>query len=125
LNEVTSFSRNPLKTNQLLACPRTFTGVLPSSHQFGEFVIKTPRFNLILARFTANTYVLIVNPPGESEIQCTRLNVLAARDEFSQLEGAPERGRDESSEKAGDKPGERKPNGRESTPSIQRMKIGE
>lgn len=79
-------------------------------------MIKTPRFNLILARFTANTYVLVVLPPGESEIECTRLNVLAARDEFSHIEGAPERGREESADKsvdkAGDKPREAKPNGR-------------
>ena len=83
-------------------------------------MIKTPRFNLILARFTANTYVLVVLPPGESEIECTRLNVLAARDEFSQIESAPDRGREESADRSadksmidkdGDSPNERKPNG--------------
>lgn len=83
-------------------------------------MIKTPRFNLILARFTVNTYVLVVLPPGESEIECTRLNVLAARDEFSQIESNPDRGREESADKSVDKstvdksddsPKERKPNG--------------
>ena len=67
-------------------------------------MIKTPRFNLILARFTVNTYVLVVLPPGESEIECTRLNVLAARDEFSQIESTPDRGREESADKPMDKP---------------------
>ncbi|MCJ1424253.1 GTP-binding protein gtr1 [Sticta canariensis] len=64
----------------------TFTGALPSSHQFTEHVIKTPRFNLILARFTTNTYVLVVIPPGEAELECTRFNLLAARDEFLQID---------------------------------------
>lgn len=77
------------------AGPRNFTGALPLDHQFNEFTIKTPRFNLILARFTANTYVLVVIPPGEAEIQCTRLNVMAARDEFSQLDNPSDRGREE------------------------------
>lgn len=65
---------------------RNFTGALPSAQQFAEYVIKTPRFNLILARFTINTYVLVVVPPGEAELQCTRFNILAAREEFSQIE---------------------------------------
>lgn len=51
-------------------------------------MIKTPRFNLILARFTTNTYVLVVIPPGEAELECTRFNLLAARDEFLQLDDA-------------------------------------
>lgn len=83
-------------------------------------MIKTPRFNLILARFTVNTYVLVVLPPGESEIECTRLNVLTARDEFSQIESNPDRGREEPADKSvdksivdkdGDGPTERRPNG--------------
>lgn len=69
-----------------------FTSALPSVHHFAEYVIKTPRFNLILARFTANTYVLVVIPPGEAELQCTRLNILAASEEFAQID---QRGREE------------------------------
>lgn len=69
-----------------------FTSALPSVHHFAEYVIKTPRFNLILAKFTANTYVLVVIPPGEAELQCTRLNILAASEEFAQID---QRGREE------------------------------
>ena len=69
---------------------RNFSNSSTSSHQFIEFTIKTPRFNLIIARLTTNTYVLIVLPPGEAELECTRLNVLSAKDEFSQLDGIAE-----------------------------------
>lgn len=69
-----------------------FTSALPSIHHFAEYVIKTPRFNLILAKFTTNTYVLVVIPPGEAELQCTRLNILAASEEFAQID---QRGREE------------------------------
>ncbi|MCJ1271810.1 GTP-binding protein gtr1 [Lobaria immixta] len=65
----------------------TFTGSQRTAQQFNEHVIKTPRFNLILTRFTTNTYVLVVLPPGEAEVECTRFNLLAARDEFLQLDG--------------------------------------
>jgi len=76
---------NPLTTNPPLN--RSFTSTPPSSHQFLEFTIKTPRFNLIIARLTTNTYVLIVLPPGTAEMECSRLNVLAAKDEFALLDG--------------------------------------
>ncbi|CAF9916825.1 MAG: GTP-binding protein gtr1 [Heterodermia speciosa] len=65
----------------------TFTGSSTSSHQFGELYIKTTRFNLIVAMLTTNTYALIVLPPGEVELQCTRLNLFIARDQFVQLAG--------------------------------------
>jgi len=41
-----------------------------------------------------NTYALIVLPPGESELQCTRLNLLNARDQFAQLDGLSDQRRD-------------------------------
>jgi len=59
-----------------------FTQSSTSSHQFDEFFIKTPRFNLIIARLTNNTFVLAVLPPGEAELNCTRINIATARDEF-------------------------------------------
>ncbi|MCJ1463683.1 GTP-binding protein gtr1 [Pseudocyphellaria aurata] len=67
-----------------------FSGALAEAPQFAEHVIKTPRFSLILALFTPNTYVLVVIPPGEAELQCTRINLLAARDEFKELDGIVE-----------------------------------
>ena len=42
---------------------------------------------------TTNTYALIVLPPGEVELQCTRLNLFSARDQFAQLAGFSDEGR--------------------------------
>lgn len=36
--------------------------------------------------------MLVVIPPGEAELQCTRLNILAASEEFAQID---QRGREE------------------------------
>lgn len=66
---------------------RNYTSSTSSSHPFSEFNIKAPRFNLVLARLTGNTYVLVVLPPGEADINCTRANIAMARDEFSALDG--------------------------------------
>ncbi|CAO1606093.1 GTP-binding protein gtr1 [Xanthoria calcicola] len=61
-----------------------------SSHQFDSFTIKTGIFNLIINRLTYNTYVLVVLPPGEAELQCARLNILSAKDEFARIESVAE-----------------------------------
>ena len=78
----------------LMANSRSIFTNSSTSHQFGEFSIKTPRFNLIISRLTTNTYALIVLPPGETELQCTRLNLLHARDRFAQLDGLSDRRRE-------------------------------
>lgn len=69
-----------------------FTSSSTSSHQFDEFFIKTPRFNLIIARLTSNTFVLAVLPPGEAELNCTRINIATARDEFTGFDPSDRRG---------------------------------
>lgn len=58
-----------------------------TSHPFAEFSIKTTRFNLVIARLTTTTYALVIFPPGEAEFQCARLNILKARDGFTELDG--------------------------------------
>ena len=60
-----------------------FTGSSSSGNQFDEFYIRTPRFNLLIARLTANTKVLAVLPAGEDALNCTRINVATAREEFA------------------------------------------
>ena len=57
-----------------------------ASHPFGEFTIMCPRFNLVLARLTGNTYVLVVLPPGECDLVNTRLNLMGVRDGLMELE---------------------------------------
>ncbi|KAL8830598.1 MAG: hypothetical protein Q9170_005663 [Blastenia crenularia] len=61
-----------------------------SSNQFDSFIIKTRIFNFIIQRLTYNTYVLVVFPPGEAELQCTQLNILLAKDEFAKIEKVAE-----------------------------------
>ena len=60
-----------------------FTSSSSSGNQFSEFYIRTPRFNLLIARLTNNTFVLAVLPSGEAALNCTRINVATAREEFA------------------------------------------
>ena len=61
---------------------RNYTNSPSTSNPFSEFVIKAPRFNLIISRLTNNTYVLVVLPPGETDLECARFNIMAARATF-------------------------------------------
>ena len=74
---------------RILTVDRSYTES-NSSHQFDSFTIKTRIFNLIINRLTYNTYVLLVLPPGEAELQCAKLNILRARDEFARIESVAE-----------------------------------
>jgi Ras-related GTP-binding protein A/B len=49
---------------------------------------KTPQFNVFLGRFTDNTYIFIVVPPGEAAYNCAVLNTMLAREGFSKAAGA-------------------------------------
>ncbi|RMZ77261.1 hypothetical protein DV738_g4538, partial [Chaetothyriales sp. CBS 135597] len=50
---------------------------------FGLFKVQTPGFNAFLARFTENTYVYVVLPPGEAAFNVAVLNTMMARDSFA------------------------------------------
>ena len=67
-----------------LTSPSKFTDPESQSNQFtfGEYFIKTPRFNLILARLSNNTFVMAILPPGEAELNCARINIANARHQF-------------------------------------------
>ena len=54
------------------------------SHPFGEFTISCPRFTLVIGRLTGNTYVLVVAPPGDTDLVNVRLNVMAVRDSLTE-----------------------------------------
>ena len=45
-------------------------------------------------RFSSNTYVLLVFPPGEAALNCTRLNVQAARNTFAVLDITGDKGKE-------------------------------
>ena len=68
-----------------------------SSHQFLEFTIKSPRFNMVIAKLTENTFVLAVLPAGEAEINCARLNIEKASSDFLKLDGRKGTDRSDSS----------------------------
>jgi len=68
-----------------------FTSASTSSHQFHEFIIRTSRFNLIIDKLTNNTFVLVVFPPGDAVLNCTRINIATARDEFAKADPSLDR----------------------------------
>lgn len=72
---------------------RNFTSSSSSSHQFHEFSIKTLRFNIIIDKLTNNTFVMAVLPPGDAELNGTRVNIAKARDEFTRTEPGWDRAR--------------------------------
>ncbi|KAF7845960.1 hypothetical protein BT93_L5802 [Corymbia citriodora subsp. variegata] len=56
-----------------------------SASAAGAFVLfkaQTPSFNSFLARFTENTYICVVIPPGEAAFNCAVLNTMIAKDAF-------------------------------------------
>lgn len=61
---------------------RDYTNNPTTSHPFAEFVLKAPRFNLIISRLTGNTYLLLCLPPGDMDMECARLNIMMARQRF-------------------------------------------
>ncbi|KAI9822401.1 MAG: GTP-binding protein gtr1 [Pycnora praestabilis] len=62
------------------------TGLPSASPQFIEMNIKVARFNLFIFRLTANTYIMVIIPPGESSYNLAYTNSIAARADFAQLE---------------------------------------
>ncbi|KAI9838440.1 MAG: GTP-binding protein gtr1 [Thelocarpon superellum] len=63
------------------------TGLPKSSPQFLEFAIRVAKFNLFIARFTANTYILVVTPPGEATFNGAVMNTRIAVAHFEQMDG--------------------------------------
>ncbi|KAI9732009.1 MAG: GTP-binding protein gtr1 [Cirrosporium novae-zelandiae] len=56
-----------------------------------EMTIKTPKFNLILAQLTKNTFIMVVLEPGEALVNVAMLNVLGLREEFLKMDLTAER----------------------------------
>jgi Ras-related GTP-binding protein A/B len=63
------------------------TRTTAASAGFLLFKVQTPNFNCFLARFTENTYIFVVIPPGEAAFNCAVLNTMMARDIFSKKTG--------------------------------------
>ena len=58
------------------------TRTTAASVGFVLFKVQTPTFNAFLARFTENTYIYVVIPPGEASFNCAVLNTMMAREAF-------------------------------------------
>lgn len=54
---------------------------------FVLYKVQTPTFNAFLARFTENTYVAVVVPPGEAAFNCAVLNTMMAKGAFLKRTG--------------------------------------
>lgn len=64
-------------------CAARNTHTTPASAGFLALHTKTPQFNLFLGRFTDNTYIFLVLPPGEAAYNCAVLNTMLAREAFT------------------------------------------
>ena len=49
--------------------------------------VKVPRFSLMLARLTLNTFIAIIVPPGECTFNTMKLNVVKSQSVFEKLDG--------------------------------------
>jgi Ras-related GTP-binding protein A/B len=80
-----NFDRHERISNILKTYKHTIarnTSNTPASAGFVLLKLQTAQFNLFLARFTDNTYVFVVVPPGEAAFNCAVLNTLLARESF-------------------------------------------
>jgi len=69
---------------------RSSKGAAASSASAAGFVlykVQTPSFNAFLARFTENTYIAVVTPPGEAAFNCAVLNTMMAKGAFLKRTG--------------------------------------
>ena len=63
-----------------------FTGDTAGPDFCKKFCISAPKFALIIEELTKNTYVMVVLPPGEAEVNCARLNIGIARERFTSMD---------------------------------------
>lgn len=65
-----------------------YTGTPRNSEQFTDFEYKAgANFSVFVTKFTTNTYIQVVLPPGEARFNAAKLNVAIARSWFKFLDG--------------------------------------
>ncbi|EFW16167.1 GTP-binding protein gtr1 [Coccidioides posadasii str. Silveira] len=80
------FDRHERLSNIMKAfkhCAARNTHTTPGSANLVVMHTKTPQFNVFLGRFTDNTYIFVVTPPGEAAYNCAVLNTMLAREGFA------------------------------------------
>lgn len=71
-----------------------YTGTPKSAEQFLLLDLRLGRFAMFVVKFTTNTYLAVVLPPGEERCNAALENVLQARKEFEGLDSPLGRGID-------------------------------
>jgi Ras-related GTP-binding protein A/B len=65
-----------------------YSGTPRNSEQFRDFELKVgTNFACFLTKFTANTFVGVILPPGEARFNCAKLNTRIAAEWFKYLDG--------------------------------------
>jgi Ras-related GTP-binding protein A/B len=65
------------------------THTTPAVAGFVEMETMTKQFNMFLAQFTENTYIMAVLPPGEARYNVAKMNIIGARDAFTKQADPP------------------------------------
>lgn len=71
-----------------------YTGNPKSAEQFTLLQMKMPVFSLFIAKFTTNTYLMVVLPPGETRFNAAVENCKIAKQEFEGLDSPAKKGVD-------------------------------
>ncbi|TAQ91250.1 hypothetical protein B7494_g433 [Chlorociboria aeruginascens] len=78
-----------------------YTGTPKSAEQFCLFELKMTNFCLFIVKFTTNTYLLAVLPPGEARFNIALENCNLARKEFEELDSPAKKSADRGATSAG------------------------
>ncbi|KAF8848094.1 hypothetical protein BDZ45DRAFT_606455 [Acephala macrosclerotiorum] len=71
-----------------------YTGTPKSAEQFMLLELKMLAFSLFIMKFTTNTYLAVILPPGETTFNCAQLNCELARKAFEDLDSPPKKSAD-------------------------------
>ena len=71
-----------------------FTGTPKSAEQFILFEVKLKVFSMFIMKFTTNTYLAVILPPGEERFNCAFENCKIALKEFEDLDSPAKKGSD-------------------------------
>jgi Ras-related GTP-binding protein A/B len=71
-----------------------YTGTPKSAEQFSLFELKLNVFSMFVVKFTTNTYLAVILPPGEERFNCAMENCFIAREQFEELDSPARKGAD-------------------------------
>jgi Ras-related GTP-binding protein A/B len=71
-----------------------YTGTPKSAEQFSLFELKMSQFCMFVVKFTTNTYLAVILPPGEARFNAAMENCKIAKKEFEDLDSPAKKGAD-------------------------------